>query len=271
MIVFGGLTNLTTKGPTNDAWKFNVASSSWMQISASGIPVRCAHGAVYYGGSMYIFGGANYAASTVFNDVEELNVNTGAWSQVNPGGVSSSLPAGRCGFAIESDGSGNIVIFGGDALIGSSLCATNDVWKFNIGGNSWTAYTPGIIPGRAECAYISDGSGNMVIFGGSTNYSTTFSGYNDVWKINLSTGVLSELSSTGGPGAREAGGVYYSANNSMIIFGGDNGTYIYNGLWNYNLTSQTWYQIGPLNNGIYSAAAKAGPITGLSSQGYINK
>ena len=114
--------------------------------------------------------------------------------------------------------------------------------------NTWTQLTSGATARQfASVIYYNDGTNNkMVVFGGydGTNY------LNDVWEYNLDTNIWTQrpIISTTLPVVRdEHQAIYYNdgTNNKMVVFGGQDGTNVFNDVWEYNLDTNVWTQLTP--------------------------
>jgi Galactose oxidase, central domain len=223
------------------------SAQSW---SSSGPAPRYLASAVFDPGTsrMMIFGGilnagTNAAQNGIFDDVWRLN-NVGAanlnWVRVRPTG---KPPAPRQGHSAVFDaGSNRMVVFGGG--LGFSSPCTNDTWALtNANGQggtpAWLRLSPaGALPHTrlAFVAAYNTAANTMIVFGGNDCFSTDFG---DVWTLSNANGVTGTpawtmLTPSGpAPAARAGGsGVYDSANNRLIIFGGESGAgQLLNDVW----------------------------------------
>ncbi len=112
----------------------------------------------------------------------------------------------------------------------------------------WTQLpTSGNPTGRANASSIYISSGNRMIMYGGRNAAGTL---NDVWSLNLNTNVWQDITPTSGllPAPRfSQNAVYDSLMNRMIIWSGQ-GTELYNDVWAFNLSSNSWQQLSPDGN-----------------------
>jgi len=77
----------------------------------------------------------------------------------------------------------------------------------------------------------------MVIFGGSDGSTQT----DELWSLNLMTGVWSKITAAMGPSPRQlATSVFDHSNNRMIIFGGQEGSLALNDVWEFDFTLNKW-------------------------------
>lgn len=90
MYVFGGYDGARS---LNDLFRFDLKTSEWAQVRASGSPPspRGGHTAVVYGDTMYAFGGKS--GRSPFNDLCGFSFERSCWERVQ---VSSAAPAPRC-------------------------------------------------------------------------------------------------------------------------------------------------------------------------------
>jgi hypothetical protein len=246
----------------NDLWKYNPTSKEWTWMS----------------GSDTISQGPTYGT-----------LGTAA---------AANVPGARWNATACKDASGNLWLFGGsgDALVNAEFDSSgvlNDLWKYNPTSGYWTwmggatvpndpsVYgtlgTPGpsIVPGaRWGGAMWADASGNIWLFGGQGNgTTTTFGLLNDLWMYNPTTkywawmggsnsvnqvgtyGVQGTPAAGNLPGGRYSASSWTDASGNFWLFGGTgyNTTttsgYL-NDLWKFTPTSGTssqWTWMGGTN------------------------
>jgi hypothetical protein len=242
MIVFGGLST----GPSNfnDVWTLTnangVGTPTWAQVTPSGNPpaARVRHTATYDAGTdrMIVFGGGLGRSSPCVNDVWVLaNASsvggTPTWIQLHPTGLA---PAPRLGHASIYDPANNrLVVFGGNNCFSGFF---NDVWVLSnangLGGTpSWTQLSPS---GTAPAA----GNYPGAVYAATSNRMIVVESLGNVF-------VLSNANGLGGPpswsqlapsGATPSTGSfpkvgYDSANNRLIVFGGNASGRLLNDVW----------------------------------------
>ncbi len=239
---FGKDTGFVSAGAMADLWKFDISLGQWVWVTGSNIN---------YQGTNPIYGTMGVASS-------------------------SNTPGFRSGSATWTDGSGNLWLFGGNAmdLTGTGSCNKNDIWKYNIASNMWTwvsgsstcyplanygtkgVSTSSNVPGgRAGMRYWKDASGNLWIFGGfGVINSTTTGDMNDLWKYDPSLnqwvwvsgsssfnqlssyGTQGVASSTTVPGARRSSSTWIDKTGTFWLFGGTG----YDAAGNYGGLSDLW-------------------------------
>jgi hypothetical protein len=174
LILFGGSNGSTS---FNDTWKFN--GTGWTQLVANGSAgqptARYDAGmARDSGGTVVLFGGTD--GSSAFKDTWRWNGSV--WTAVSVTGPSArSAPAvTACGGT--SCGASVLVLFGGADGAGNPL---GDSWGWS--GSAWTLLSVGggaTGPvARSAAAATADGSGAMLIFGGSGASGLL----NDTWSL----------------------------------------------------------------------------------------
>ena len=210
MVVFGG--NSSNNGasfiPHNDTWILDLETETWRELSTSPDKPskRLFHAAamnteenllfVYAGGDEQAFFGP------FFGDLWQLNVTSGVWTELHPGGIGA--PLNRIWATIAYDKTSNdIVLFGGhdDGAVGNQ----NDTWRFDLDSGQWveiigaeTVNTPAngfcdfppdfTIPNldapdrrSSHLAVLDDVRGELLIFAGKTDCGII----DDVWTFDL--------------------------------------------------------------------------------------
>ncbi len=278
MYVFAGTSTGTKLQTSNHLFTLSNANnldSDTPQWYIAGPPVRYSHSAFYdtTTGSLFIYAGQHSSNITYGDYFRDDGVTTPpnlAWSKPTVSGVAPGPRFGHTG--LYDPTSNTMMVFGGGT--GSPGPCVNDYSVLQqangVGGSAtWVPLTPtGTAPAaryRQAAAY--DGSSNsLIIFGGSDCGSTYF---NDVWRLSnandSSTPAWTHVLPTGtAPSQREASSaIYDSATNSMIVFGGEDGSTVFGDLWvlsNANGTGGTpaWTQLtasgsGPAPRGGHTA------------------
>lgn len=149
--------------------------------------------------------------------------------------------------AVLDPTSGRMIVFGGftTSVDAPPLTHFNDVWYLNGATNvsvtsSWTQAKPKGSPPSARAghsAIYNPASNRMVVFGGSSGYAAPCN--NELWILENANGVGAApkwvpVTPAGTPPSARGGhrAVYNPANNTMIVFGGNDcfSTY-YNDTW----------------------------------------
>jgi len=243
------------------------AAQTWTQY---GTPSRFSHSAFFDPNTkkMIVFGGQNSATKSNLNDLWQVSTSAVKFVSETQISASGSLPKARYGHAAIYDSSTNrMTIFGG--ATGFPSPCLNDVWLLSnangqLGTPTWSTTSPsGATPtARYRHTAVYDQTTNsMIVFGGS-NCSKGY--FNDVWVLSDANGGTgtpnwTQLHPAGtAPTAREASSaVYDSANNLLIIYGGDAGSTNFGDVWvlsNANGSGGTpvWTQLSPLGAAPYT-------------------
>jgi len=246
MVVFGGLNFLSI----GDVWSLSLSGSpAWTFLGSQGaaIPGRYAHSAIRdpIRKRMIVFGGRG-PDGNLRNDVWALSL-TGipAWTQLTPSGSPPSPRAGHA--AIYDPVRDRMIVFAGS----DGFAVQNDVWALSLSGTpTWTQLTPlGTPPaGRIWQSAVYDPIADaLVVFGGSLEFGEA----NDLWQLSfIGTPTWTQVvpAGTPPPARREAGTVYDTINNRMLIFSGASGTStILNDVWALALPAgtPTWTELTP--------------------------
>ena len=262
------------------------------------------HGAATWvdnSGNLWLFGGEGVTTNTVLcwlNDMWKYSPLSNEWTWVrgtnlpNQNGIygtkgvpsTTNQPGAREFMMSWTDNSGNFWMFGGEGFPASGgIGGLNDLWRYNPVTNEWTwmnganviddpsTYgTKGIaaptnVPGaRHGSGATTDATGNLWMFGGYGNASSTASGnLNDLWRYNTSSnqwtwmsgnnlinqfgnyGPLTVSSPTNNPGGREFPACWTDKNGDIWVFGGGgfaltNPQGHLNDLWKYTVSSNSW-------------------------------
>lgn len=272
MIVFGGVPDsyITSRNLNDVFWLSNagslVRSMVWQAVNPTGRPPapRIGPSAVYDSSNsrMIVFGGGLGRTSPCENDTWILNnangvAGTPAWLSLTATGTA---PTARLWHAAVYDpGSNRMIIFGGSDCFSTFF---NDVWVLSnangLGGTaSWTQLSPSGTPPspRSNMQAVYDPTNNiMIISGGWSPFS------NDVWILSNANGIggtpqWTQLSPSNSPPAARAGhsAIYDATNNRMTIFGGNNGSGLFNDVWvlsgaNGISGPPSWTQLSPTGN-----------------------
>ncbi len=224
MYMFGGRTAYTFY---NDIWVLDLTPGSeyWTQLTPSGTPPcpRTEITGIYDPiNNRLIFFGGDIDNSIRVNETWELDLNTMAWTQLNPSGT---LPLARSAYAAVYDHAQHrIIVFSG--------CASpimSDVWTLDLtlGSETWQQlYPTGLTPqGRGQPFCTFDESQNAMIVGFGYDYPGYIETLSDVWMLNLTTINWQQVVPTGTVAPRRGSCGSYSPQNGLVyIFGGDAGS-----------------------------------------------
>ena len=194
---------------------------------------------------MVLFGG--YDGTFAYNDVWALNIGaTSVWTSISTSGMP---PSGRSAegsrSAFYDAVNDRMIVFGGNSGSSSDPVLLNDLWALSFGDNSWSQLAPTGGPPVARQGYASsfDSANNrIVIFAGNRGTFDAPILLDDVWTLSLgsspgSVPVWTQLSPTGpAPAAREfMSSIYDPVRNRMVLFGGTDGSSVFNTVWALSL------------------------------------
>jgi len=225
-------------GYLNDLWKFDPATRAWTWVSGSTAPQALgSYGTLGVADAanqpdarmratiwadangVFMFGGANFYLGG-HNDLWRYDSQSGWWTWVNgtnsttangfiafgrydpPGTSLIGVPSGRYDASSWKDHAGNLWLFGGSAITGSSSftpAPVNDLWKYTPSTNSWSwqsgvnaaslpavrgtqgvASTFNVPSGRTNAVAWPDAAGTLWLWGGLASNTDTL---NDVWSV----------------------------------------------------------------------------------------
>jgi hypothetical protein len=178
-----------------------------------------------------VFGGQNPSTSTDLNDLWLVSTGTDKHIKDTSMTANGTPPAPRFGHVATYDSNTNrMTVFGGG--LGTPGTCVNDVWVLDgangaSGSPTWLPMSPsGSLPSpRIHAAAAYDPATNSMMLFGGNNCSKSY--FNDVWVLSNANGegspAWTKLAAFGTPpSVRESAAVAYdSANNVMIIYGGD--------------------------------------------------
>jgi hypothetical protein len=192
----------------------------------------------------------------------------------------ANTPGSREESSVWTDYSGGLWLFGGIALDSGGDQYANDLWRFDIGTQTWTwmkgsniggqpavfgtkgipdpANTPGA---RWGAISWTDSSGNLWLFGGVLKVGSSYENYNDLWSYNPASGNWTWVSGTksgsigfygsqgvpdpsNAPGSRRNSIGWADRAGGLWLFGGygsgETSSGPLNDLWRYDIASGIW-------------------------------
>ena len=201
---------------------------NWVEMGSPS--ARCCMGMAYdpATNTSVLFSGSNGGADTW--------IWHGGWFPMSP----ATSPPERSNSGLVSDGTGNMVLFGGTTSTGNFL---NDTWTWD--GTTWTQQSPPVSPSpRSQMAMAYDPATSSVVLFGGCNISPGACKLGDTWTWNGVAKTWTQQNPIVSPSARRAPMAYDNANGTMLLFGGDNAVGVqYTDSWNWNGTN--WVQVFP--------------------------
>lgn len=259
---------------------------------------------------LYVFGGTGFTTTAgpgALNDFWVCDLTTQTWTllggtDTQDAASTASFPGARAGATAVNDGNGNLWLFGGLSKAGP----LNDLWKYNITGNTWTLVkgttavkglgvygtkgtpaTPNIPGARSGAAGWVDCTGKVYVFGGNSMGSTgtAIALMNDLWRYDPLTnnwtwlngsnlakqlgvyGTKGVAAAANTPGARTDASAWTGRDGSLWLFGGSNN----NDLWKYDPSSNAWAWISGQQKagfaGVYKVVGLPDAATEPASRG----
>jgi N-acetylneuraminic acid mutarotase len=178
-------------------------------------------------GNLYLLGGWGYPETGQpdrLNDFWMYNISTSEWTWIGGSknwdengiygtkGVSSpaTRPGARASAVSWKDGSGNFWLFGGNGMAATgNPNYLSDLWKYSFSNNQWTwvsgdstllssgVYGTQGVPSQSNTpgargwsiTWNDQVNGNLWLFGGAAQSSSTSGIMNDTWKYNIASGM----------------------------------------------------------------------------------
>lgn len=310
---FGGWSAVTVPaadtcyGVLNDLWTYDIPSGNWAWVGGNraiypqgGIDAPAARyrATMWHdnAGNLWLFGGGGDAGygPTTLNDLWKYNIAAGKWSivrgttETTAFGVYGTMgvpadantPGDRLCAMSWTDTSGNLWLFGGTGLAGSSSGDLNDLWKYNTATNQWTWMKGNNTPSQAGVGQLgiasdentpgaryaaacwTDNSGNLWLYGGSgrTDGGSGLNGLSDFWKYDVAAnqwilvkgsdasaqlpvyGTQGSPDPANTPGERQWPATWKDKSGDLWLFGGRNDypNQAFSDLWRYNIASGNW-------------------------------
>lgn len=211
-------------------------TAGWTSMSASPLAGRAKHGAVWTGTEMIVWGGADAAGTTFFNDGAKYNPSTNSWTPI------AAVPSGfvgRTDFAIVWTGSA-MVVWGGQ---GSAPGELADGAAYDPSANSWKMLATSPLGTGSRAFGFSTTTGDVIIWGHSAGGGASDTGaykpLADSWSL-LPTAPLSDR-----------GDVNFAWTGlQLFVFGGQNtsSTLLSDGA-RLNPATRTWNSLGAAPSG----------------------
>ncbi|MCK6469278.1 MAG: hypothetical protein L6Q53_13950 [Candidatus Brocadia sinica] len=201
------------------------APNAWSPTSASQVPSRSGHTAVWTGTYMIVWGGYGGTTYGYQSNGGRYNPSTNSWQQMSL----ANAPSGRTGHSAVWTGT-EMIIWGGNDSAGN----LNTGGRYNLSANTWTpTATTGAPSGRRYHTAVWTGT-QMIVWGGwNGSYLNTGGRYSP------SANTWTSTATTGAPSARR----YHTAlwtGTQMIVWGGWNGTTYFNTGGRYSPSTNTW-------------------------------
>lgn len=254
IVLFGGKDDANQT--LQDVWALDLAQNLWQKLAITGEqpPASEDHAVIYdpVGHRMILHGGED---GWTTNKLWALDLQTPHWRNM----TDSTSPAREDHSASYDSFSKRMVIFGGqqndEKFIRTNL---NDLWALNLDPTSpyfekWQNLTSRDEPppGRGDHVAVYDEKKNrLVIYGGWDRDQKL--AFDDTWAfyfppISYAPGRWKQLKTRQShpPARRHAAGVYDSARNWFVIFGGFGHEGYLNDVWAFDLENDVWLNLTP--------------------------
>jgi hypothetical protein len=215
-----------------------------------------------------VFGGRTYY--DISNAVYTLDLsggNKGKWTTLSTSGTGPAPLYQHS--AIYDEVNDRMIVYGGRGYYDLS----GSVWSLSFASSengTWAQLNPsGTAPAaRARHAAMYDPIDNaMVVFGGEVYYDLS----TETWTLDLNTAngawkLRNPGTTSGAPGARTGAGVTYdTANDRMLMVGGDGFYERYGDVWGFDLATFGWTKLSPSGSNPMPPTANA--VVGFFSAG----
>lgn len=161
------------------------------------------------------------------------------WSLALP----PTSPGNRAGHAMAADGLGDVVLFGGAAM----LAPNNQTWRYD--GATWQLLAPAAAPtARALASFVHDPvRGRFVLYGGWNSPASIGNASNQTWEFDGANWTQAAPAASP-PGLWKHGACFDLARHRVVVYGGArNGFPIAeNATWEYD--GATWTQVAAVGN-----------------------
>jgi hypothetical protein len=256
-LIYGGY---YSDGLLNDVWAYNITADNWTarpnvrdpseiqgHINGQAMAFDDRNGvAVMFGGfNSWMQSWGHYYWTFLFNATANQWNETSSPDEIN----------GRAYHSMVYDSqTGCVILFGGEAYNGDMyhsgrFVCFNDTWSFDVVNRTWTNKTSQNAPSprHSQSMCYDPATGLLIMFGGRNDTDI----FQDTWTYNPVTNTWTQTNPSVLPPARYGAAMAMNpSGGSVILFGGQGTTTMYNDTWSYNATTNTWKR----------ASAESGPL-----------
>ena len=187
---------------------------------------------------------------------------------------SAAGPSARLDGTIVYDPVGKqLLLFGGQ----DSQSIRNDLWRFSLVSNEWTALTPSSLPPQSRfghTAIFDSARRRLIVFGGQAGGF-----FSDVWAYDIVANAWQQLASDAAGPSRRYGhsAIYESARDRMVISHGFTDAGRFDDTWAFDFKTNAWANLSPpkgrplkrcLHHAAYDAANGQMYLYGGCSSGF---
>ncbi len=252
MIVWGGLAaGFFGSTVTNTGARYNPVTDTWTVIGAGG-GARQDHSAFWTGTEMIVWGGT-VLSSGVFgsslqprNDGARYNPSANMWTFLPTAGG----PGPRFENSAVFTGT-ELIIWGGRDSIGSFITTQtnfNDGYRYSLAANNWTPVSLAGAPFRRFGHSAAWTGTEMLVWGGryaEGSLDVVRSNYNNGARYNPAANTWTPIATAGAPVARGGHDAIW-AGNRLVIWGGTDGTNLFETGARYFPAINTWSNLTSL-------------------------
>lgn len=222
---------------------FLAVENRWTQFVISGPQARyhTAASASTSTAIVLLHGGRNPADGLARNDFWIYDPSETKWTQRSAAGS----PSARYGHCVAPFAAGKFILFGG---LGDANGYLGDTNIYDAVGNIWQRPSFAVEPSsRAHFAFALDTKRNRVyIFGGAADEGVILK---DLWYYDAASGEWNYVAQVSTPQARSgAAMVYDPLNDTLLLFGGNNGSENLQDLWHFSYAASSWTLSQPVTS-----------------------
>ena len=240
LVMFGGKGHREPP-ELGDTWEYDSATHTWAERNRDGVrpSPRWWQAMAYVGGTRIVmFSGT--AHERFLDDTWEYDVQTHAWTKIDPG---EARPAPRAGHAMAYLGGTKALLFGGWTTHQQYL---TDTWEYDAAAKRWTRIdAKGKLPpmrGDFPMSYVADN--RAVLFGGSHDGGKGH--YDDTWEYDAAARTWTQIPiEKSKPTPRCDAAMAYAGNREVLLFGGwqDRDDAIFGDTWLYDSERRRWTRL----------------------------
>ena len=244
LFVFGGNDGARV---VNDFWAFDPVGVGWayLELPEDVAFLNLAEG-MAYDGRLYIIGQypgrISPSGSTTSDYLDALlvyDIEDGIWEQT----LAANAPLDRVGGAFVDIGDGRALLFGGSRATSAGWAKLNETWVFDATERRWEAYsTANPPPPRSIPAIGSDGSGNVLVFGGLDESDNSL---DDTWLLTCEDREWIHVTPAVSPTPRHAALMASVGSGLFLLLGGRRNEEYLEDMWVFRSADRTWQEIEP--------------------------
>ncbi len=243
-VFFGGFIDLYPGDHLNQTWTYDLNSNVWTEREPSSPPPSRSCCAMVYDReirSFMLFGGDSnvWHDPALYNDTWSYDTSSDTWSRLSP---LDPPPPRQSHVLVYADDIESLVMYGGRTYPNLPVGRVDILDSY---ASIWTWVEPVGTPAPRAChtlAYDRE-VGKSVLFGG---FGDTGVPMNDTWAYMSNRSAWTKQYISGAPSPRGRHAMVYDTRNKVfILFGGTDGSRLFNDTWVYDLRSNRWTKKSP--------------------------